>query len=239
MHVPNADGEVGALQVLRYGPEHENGLLPAVLLFHGGSWQKGGPRQLSPYATEFADAGYVAYSAEYRLLGKNTDSVEDCVADAEAVYQWLVEHAEEEGIDVSRMFVGGASAGGHLALCVFLKLNEVGACRFQGYIGYNPVVTTQSERFESLFEDFGVKYDPIAKLSNSAAPMLILHGSEDPVVPMDSVRSFQRKAEAFGVSCKLEVFDGETHGFFNQNRASAEVRERLEAVALEFLSAHN
>ena len=238
LHLPNADGEVGALKVFRYGPDLEDGSLPAVLLFHGGSWQKGGPGQLSPYAAEFADAGYVAYSAEYRLVGKNTDTVKDCVADAEAVYQWLLEHAEAEGIDVDRMFIGGASAGGHVALCVFLKPNADGDCRFKGYIGYNPVVTTASERFQSLFEGFGTLYDPMTQLTAQASPIIIFHGSNDPVVPIDSVRAFQQKAASLGVACEVEVFEGESHGFFNKNRASPEIRERLRAEAVEFLNGH-
>lgn len=236
LNVPDASGEGTVLQVLRFQPDTAaNTPRPAVLLFHGGSWRKGGPWQMAPYASEFADAGYVAYSAEYRLVGKNTDTVTDCVADAEAVYQWLVDHSEEQGIDPEQIFIGGASAGGHIALCVFLRKSSNGEPRFKGYIGYNPVVTTELDRFEPIFRDVGPSLNPMKQITEAAAPLLIFHGSRDPIVPIESVMDFQELAGKLGVHCRVEVFEGESHGFFNKNRASLEIRERLREEALAFI----
>ncbi len=238
-HVPDASGAEAALKVFRWVPDgYDPGKesRPAVLLFHGGGWKNGGPGQMSHFASEFADAGYVAYSASYRLVGTTGETVADCVADAEAVYQWLLDNAAMEGIDSQRMFVGGASAGGHLALCLFLRPDGEGESRFQGYLGYNPVVTSQSERFEAIFEGFGTRFDPVELLSDSAAPMLIFHGHRDTVVPIETVQALQSRAETLDVRCALEVFEGVGHGFFNKNRASPEIRERLRSEAIHFLN---
>ena len=194
---------------------------------------------MAPYAKEFAEAGYVAYSAEYRLVSKNTDTVADCVADAEAVYQWLVDHADEQGIDPERVFIGGASAGGHIALCVFLRPGPDEKSRFKGYIGYNPVVTTELERFAAIFEDVGSTLDPMEQIGEGTSPLLIFHGSRDPIVPIESVVAFQEAASALGVTCRVEVFEGESHGFFNKNRATPEIRERLRREALGFLDCYS
>ena len=59
----------------------------------------------------------VAAAASNRLVGKGTDSVVDCVADAQCAVGWLRARSD---VDPGRVAAGGHSAGGQLALTVAL-----------------------------------------------------------------------------------------------------------------------
>lgn len=215
--------------------DNSNTPQPAVLLFHGGSWVKGTPAQLFRICSGLAEQGFTVFSAEYRLIGKNTDTVEDCVADVRTMYKWVEAHANELGVDASQLFVGGASAGGHLALCLITLPIEGATHAPQGYIGYNPVVTTTDERFVKTFKDKVNDYDPMQHLSASMPPMIIFHGDSDTVVPIETVQAFAQQSSKLGVPCTIEVFPDCGHGFFNYSRATPEQLERLKAQAGRFL----
>ena len=101
-------------------PDQEEAKLkqrPCLLLIHGGGWTAGEPRRQYPIANHYAKLGVVAISLEYRLLGdKKGNTVFDCVKDGRSAVRFLRSHAAELGIDPNRIAVGGASAGGHVAL---------------------------------------------------------------------------------------------------------------------------
>ena len=47
----------------------------------------------------------------------------------------------------------------------------------------------------------------------TTTPLLILHGDEDPVVPVEQSRVFAARVEAAGGDVTLHVYEGEGHGF--------------------------
>ncbi|MDG1943042.1 MAG: alpha/beta hydrolase fold domain-containing protein, partial [Halioglobus sp.] len=69
--------------------QSSNGALPAILFFHGGAWTAGSPIQFYPWAKHYAELGWVAVSAEYRLNGRDGTNAFDAVADARAAYLFL------------------------------------------------------------------------------------------------------------------------------------------------------
>ncbi len=97
-----------------YRPEIQPGLLPALLWIHGGGYMLGDIEQEDFTAKQFTLAGEcVVVSVEYRLAPEHPypAPLEDCYA----ALKWLSAHANELGIDRSRIAIGGASAGGGLA----------------------------------------------------------------------------------------------------------------------------
>ncbi len=97
-----------------YRPEIQPGLLPALLWIHGGGYMLGDIDQEDFTAKQFTLAGEcVVVSVEYRLAPEHPypAPLEDCYA----ALKWLSAHANELGIDRSRIAIGGASAGGGLA----------------------------------------------------------------------------------------------------------------------------
>jgi hypothetical protein len=85
---------------------------PALLLFHGGYWQRNAKEGFSfiaegPLAHDFnvALAGYTL-APEARMAG--------IVQEARAALHWLYQHVATMGGDPARLYVGGWPAGGHL-----------------------------------------------------------------------------------------------------------------------------
>ena len=97
---------------------------PQAVLFHihGGAWMAGTPDAMDPLHEIIVDTCEVAVvSVDYRLAPEHPypAAPDDC----EAAAAWLVEHAADEfGSD--RLFIGGESAGAHLAAVTLLRMRD-------------------------------------------------------------------------------------------------------------------
>lgn len=126
------DGPGGPIPVRVYRPPTKTEAPPPVVLFfHGGGWSVGDLDSYDGTARRHAaDADAVVVSVDYRLAPEHPYPA--AVDDVWAVTQWVAEHADELGVDASRLAVAGDSAGGNLAAVVAQLARESGpAIRFQ------------------------------------------------------------------------------------------------------------
>lgn len=126
------DGPGGPIPVRVYRPPTETEAPPPVVLFfHGGGWSVGDLDSYDGTARRHAaDADAVVVSVDYRLAPEHPYPA--AVDDVWAATQWVAEHADELGVDASRLAVAGDSAGGNLAAVVAQLARESGpAIRFQ------------------------------------------------------------------------------------------------------------
>ena len=89
---------------------------PAVVMIHGGAWIAGSRKQMFWYGKHFAENGYFAVSAEYRMLPDH--GFPKCVYDVKEAVRWVRRNADKFNIDPDRIAVMGSSAGGHLSAFV-------------------------------------------------------------------------------------------------------------------------
>src|SRR5436189_775253 len=61
--------------------------------------------------------------------------------------------------------------------------------------------------------DFMVKASPITYIDQFRAPLLILHGANDPRVPLSEAEQIAAALRSRGVECELVVYPDEGHGF--------------------------
>ena len=90
----------------------------------GGAWAFGSRENEMPIARAFARAGVAVAVGDHRMSAGRWAS-EDApdtgavhpqhMEDAARAFAWLHKHADDYGLDRERFFVGGFSAGGHLA----------------------------------------------------------------------------------------------------------------------------
>jgi len=93
----------------------------SVLVFiHGGYWRSLDKKDFSYLAPVWVDAGVSLVVVNYGLAP--AVSVERIVQQMLAASAWLYRHAEEYGMDEDRLFIGGHSAGGHLAAMMLAAL---------------------------------------------------------------------------------------------------------------------
>jgi len=105
-----------------YRPYPQSGLLPGLVVLHGGGWISGDKADAreQTIATELTGAGYVCASINYRLAAPGRSAWPDCLYDSKNAVRFLRRHAGEYGIDQARIGVIGCSAGAHLAAMVAL-----------------------------------------------------------------------------------------------------------------------
>ncbi len=112
------------------------GPLPTLLLAHGGLWQTGSHASLDPTCEAIVEASggtLACASMSYRLsmdLGgmcapeaNRPDTYGEQVRDMASAMATLQHDASSHGLDPHRFFVGGHSAGGHLAQLLNLRFD--------------------------------------------------------------------------------------------------------------------
>jgi acetyl esterase len=128
--VPGGDGPVPARLFV---PER----VEAVYLnLHGGGWCIGSAQSSDAEMAALAEAANVAViSIDYRLAPEHPFPAgpDDC----EAVARWLLDDAVAE-FGTDRLFIGGASAGAHLAALTLLRVRDrLGQDAVDRFIGAN------------------------------------------------------------------------------------------------------
>ncbi|MFD3488869.1 alpha/beta hydrolase [Streptomyces sp. NPDC058665] len=125
LSVPGAEGSPDVTLVYAR-PADATGPLPVLYYLHGGGLTMGNawsvlPRILRDWS---APLGLAVVSVEYRLAPETRypGPLEDC----HAGLVWTTDHADELGIDVERVIVGGKSAGGGLAAALTLLHRDRG-----------------------------------------------------------------------------------------------------------------
>ncbi len=96
---------------------------PALVWFHGGGWVLGDLDNANLPCQELAaQSGCVVISVDYRLAPEAVfpAAFDDCLA----ATQWTFRQADELGIDIDKIAVGGDSAGANLAACVALASRD-------------------------------------------------------------------------------------------------------------------
>lgn len=221
---------------------------PAVLLFHGGGWRNGTPERFHPIAEGFARAGYAAFCAAYRLVGKpdGCTQVVACVQDARSALRHLRRHAATLGIDPARVVVGGGSAGAHLAaataLCDDPGHDDPGddcsvPCAPFALLLLNPVIDTSAEGYgNALLGADWRNLSPLHRVRPGLPPTLVLHGTADRTTPFVGAQRFHDAMRAAGNVCELDPQPGRDHGWYWEDGQLQPVLDRSIAFLAPFIS---
>lgn len=218
------------------GPE--GSLPPLVVMLHGGPTSSSGTalRMGVQYWTTrgFAVAdldytGSTGYGRPYRraLYGRwGLVDVEDCLT--------VVRHLADTGVvDGSRAAIRGGSAGGFTTLAALAHPENTFATGASYYgVADLMALARDTHKFESRYLDQLVgplpeqrdvyrERSPITHVDRIDVPLLVLQGSEDPVVPPAQSRMIVEALRAKGVECEYVELAGEAHGF---RRADSVVR---------------
>ncbi|QSX00025.1 S9 family peptidase [Haloterrigena alkaliphila] len=261
VHVESFDGlEVPGFFTLpdaadEYGEDGTTGIesgdgVPVIVDIHGGPESQRRP-SFSSVKQYFLDRGYAyfepnvrgsaGYGADYAAL----DDVEkrmDSVADIEACVEWLRDHP---AVDPDRIAAKGGSYGGFMVLAALTEYPDLWAAGID-VVGIANFVTflentgdwrreLREAEYGSLAEDreFLEEISPTNNIENIEAPLFVLHGANDPRVPVGEAEQIAEKAEAQGVPVRKLIFEDEGHGF-------SKLENRIEAYSAiaDFLDEH-
>ena len=215
-----------------------SGPFAAAILVHGGAWVAGdraGNVNLEPLLKPLSDAGFAWFSISYRLAGDVARNpigaamhLGTAESDVRRAVAFVKAHATEYRVNPGKVVLIGQSAGGQLASMAALRPGADGAVA--GVVGfYTPsdlvslAATSslipdgvrdaaQGTAFENVLKAGLAKFSPINAVSETAPPFLLIHGTDDDVVPFAQSERFCEKLRASNVACELYAVKGGGHG---------------------------
>ena len=161
--------------------------LPVFLFIHGGYWVLGHKDTLGFMAPAITCLPAIFVAVGYRLAPgtKYPGAVDDC---RDAV-KWAYENIADYGGDPERIFVGGHSAGGHLAALITLQrdsLKRLGLPKnvIKGCLtvsGIFDVADTPGERREAFLNtpEEATEASPLIHVAGNHVPFLLEIGEHD------------------------------------------------------------
>jgi hypothetical protein len=163
---------------------------PVIAYFHGNGGHIG---YRSERLRRFAREGYGVLLAEYRGYGGNPGipCERGLFADGEAALDFLA----DEGIGSSRVVLWGESLGSGVAVCLATRWQVAAvileapftsiAAAAQHHYAFVPAAMLVRDRFDSL-----------SRIARVTAPLLVLHGERDTIVPVRHGRALLAAATA-------------------------------------------
>jgi dipeptidyl aminopeptidase/acylaminoacyl peptidase len=234
VHFDSFDGrEIPAFLTIPDG----DGPFPVIVDIHGGPEAQRRPTFLA-LRQYFVDNGYAVFepnvrgSSGYGREYMDLDNVEnrmDSVADIEAGVASLTDRLE---IDGDRVVAYGGSYGGFMVLAALTEypdrwaagIDMVGIANFVTFLentGEWRREHREAEYGSLVNEEFLTSISPINNIENIRAPLLVLHGANDPRVPVGEAEQIAEEANEHVPTEKL-IFEDEGHGIRKlENRITA------------------
>jgi uncharacterized protein len=176
--------------------------MPTILYFHGNAGEIGDrPLRFNYYQSRGLGVAYLSYRGYGGSSGSPSEA--GLLADANAAYDWLI----ARGVEPRRIALLGESLGSGVAVQLAAK-REVGAVALEApytstaevaakIYWWLPVHALMKDQFKSI--DF---------IAAFAAPLLIIHGEEDSLIPVEFGR---RLFAAANQPKELEIVRGIGH----------------------------
>ena len=232
---PTGPGGSAAAHALYYPPANPAcagppGERPPLLVTAHGGPTAAARRQLQLGITYWTSRGIAVVDVDYRgstgygrsyrraLEGAwGVADVEDCVAAARFL-------AGRGDVDPERLIIRGGSAGGFTVLAA-LALHDTFAAGASRYgIADLEALAADTHKFESRYldrlvgpypeaRDVYLARSPIHHIDGFDAPMIVLQGDEDQIVPPAQSEMIVEALKAKGVPVAYLLFEGEQHGF--------------------------
>jgi acetyl esterase/lipase len=191
---------------------------PVVIFWYGGIWTRGAKEQYRFVGAALANSGYVAILPDYRLYPQV--QFPRFIEDGASAVRWARAHAAQFGGDPHALFLMGHSAGAHIAASLALDarhLRRVGGDPgwVRGWIGLSGPYAFELSYpiLRAVFPEPYVAADwqPVSLVKGRSPPALILHGTDDVLVPPLEAVSLDLKLRSAGVHVECHFYEQTTH----------------------------
>lgn len=226
-------GPGGELPARIYTPEGD-GPFPVLVYFHGGGWVIANLQTYDSSCRALCnEAKCIVVSCDYRHAPEH--SFPAAADDAFAAYQWVLKNSASWQGDVSKIAIGGESAGGNLAAVTSIRARDEGlqlpVHQLLVYPVTNNDVNTQSYTEhanakllnKAMMEWFFVHYLGPKSPDSEAFPLQVKDLSKLPpatiitadIDPLrDDGKAYADALRKAGIKVAYKNFEGVTHEFF-------------------------
>ena len=245
----SAEGPHGPIPLRLYTPAAGIWPYPTLVYFHGGGWVIGDRDTHDVVCRQLCvDSGCAVVSVDYRMGPEHRfpAAVDDC----HAAVRWLRANGAPLGLDVTRLALGGDSAGGNLAAVTALSMRDAGEAparlqlliypatdmravapshthNGQGYLLTSDTIAYFRGHYiadAAQWSDWRASPLLAASLSD-LPPALVLTAGFDPL--RDEGRQFADALSAAGVRTQYVCFERQIHGFITMGRVIDEANTAL------------
>ncbi len=226
---------------LPVGAKEENGL---VLFLHGGGWVNGDKASVTDsYPVFNSNKYYATASINYRVVSDGESDIYDIIDDITLALKQIKALAAGYSVNLSKVVLGGHSAGGHLSLLYAYKYADISPIELAGVFASAPVADLTIEAFytDNTYGDvnkmctiisllcgktFEIKtkksvegllseHSAINYVSDTTVPTVILHGSNDTISPIFGSLMLSEELKAHHINHELVVFENAGHSMKN------------------------
>ena len=214
----------------------------AVMLIQSGGWYSRwvDPKLLLPICKPLLDKGLTVFIVRHGSAPKYT--VPEAVDDMRRSVRFIRLHAQDYRVDPARLGATGGSAGGHLALMLATTGDDGDpaakedvlkqSSRIAAAVALFPPTdirhwtTNPPEAIKRLPQlkppltfpaDKEKDVSPILHLTPDDAPMLMIHGDKDELVPLSHSEKLLAASQTAKAPAELLVIEGAGHGYNAQH----------------------
>lgn len=204
---------------------------PLIAYVPGSAWMRQNVMMTLPRMIQVAQAGYVVAIIEYRPTDIGA-VFPNHIEDAETAIRFMLDHADEYGIDTDKVAVWGDSSGGHTAASVGIRGKAPCSCVVDWF---GPTEIAAMNYYPSGMDHHGADSpegklignknvlenpelaaaaNPINWLSadKPTPPFLIMHGASDNIVPFNQSVRLYNKLRELGKDVVFYKLEGGGHG---------------------------
>jgi acetyl esterase/lipase len=208
---------------------------PVAVVIHGGCWRSANDlRHVSHLSAALTAAGIATWTIEYRRIGDAGGGWPGTFDDVARGTDHVRTLAQQHPLDPDRLVLIGHSAGGQLALWLAGRHNLPadhplsapaplavrGVVSLAGITDLSAFAAEPGYCNESVAPLLGGSLDNVPDRYAAASPigllplrvpLRLLHGSQDPFVPVEQARSLAARARYHGDDVELEVIEAAGH----------------------------
>ena len=245
----------GKIRVRVYSPAC-SGPFPTVVYFHGGGWVLGAIE-----ANELANrqlvlkSSAVVVSVDYRLAPDVTYPVP--IDDAETAVKWVLDNKDKLKVNRNRLYIGGDSAGGNIAIAVVKRLQKQ-SIKVAGQLLIYPVTNLhfETDSYNRYAESFGLDKELMKWFAKhytagdyslyenpevsplrgyvSASPRTIIIAAEHDVL-LDEGAQYRDKLKKEGIDVIYHLIPGTVHGFYSNVPYFEQETNVVTAILADFI----
>lgn len=207
----------------------ESKKVPAIVYIHGGPEEQYRPgfNSLIQY---FVYCGYAVIAPNVRGssgYGKKYLALDDIKKRMDSVtdLEYLHKFLKQDGrIDSSKVALMGASYGGYMTLAGLTfhpklwtaGVDIVGFSNLVSFLentsSYRRVLREAEYGYLATDREFLESISPLNFIENIKAPLFIIHGANDPRVPLSEAEQIHKKLKESGKKVELLIYQDEGHG---------------------------
>ncbi len=230
----SSDGTV--IPAFVYRPRNGPDRLPVLFIVHGGpesQWRPGWRADLQHYVDRGVMViapnirGSTGYGRTFHQMDdreRRLDAVRDLCEMADTVADW-------SEVDAERIGAMGQSYGGYVVMAAMCSrpdlwktgVNLYGVSNFITMMGttgpWRRALRTAEYGEPEMMGEFLAAISPVAQLERLQAPLLVIHATEDPRVPMEQSEQVYAILRGLGRRVDFLRLAGEGHGFARRENA--------------------